>query len=63
MINLTPKKLITYVKDYDYEINIEQSKQILEVLDNFLGTYTINDIVRATDYIVMGENSRYAECF
>lgn len=63
MINLTPNKLIGLMKDYDYEIDIEQSKQILELLEDYLGTYTINDIVRTTDFVVEGENSRYADWF
>lgn len=60
---LTPNKLIVYVKDYDYDITLEQSKQILELLDDNLGVYTCNDIIRATDYITNGEDSRYAEYF
>ena len=60
---LTPQKLINYALDYDYEITLEQSKQILELLDDSLGAYTCNDIIRATDYIINGEDSRYADYF
>jgi hypothetical protein len=63
MTYLTPNKLITYAKDFDYEVNKEQAKDILDLLDDCLGNYTMNDIVRATDYIINGEDSRYAEYF
>jgi len=59
---LTVNKLITYVKDYDYETTLEQAKIIFDLLDD-LGNYTINDIIRATDYVLNGEDSRYAEYF
>jgi len=60
---LTPTKLINYTKDYDYDITIEQAKVILELLEDTLGSFTANDIVRATDYIMNGEKSRYADYF
>ena len=62
MIYLTPVKLINYVKDYDYEINMSESKKILEILEG-LGMYISEDIVMTTDYIVNGKESGYAHHF
>ena len=63
MINLTPRKLIIFTKDYNYEINKEQSIEILELLDDAFGIYNSQEIIMATDYIVNGEGSRYAPDF
>jgi len=63
MINLTPKKLITYVKDYAYEIDKSQARIILELLDDVFDIFESEDIIMATDYILLGQESRYANCF
>jgi len=63
MINLTTRKLITLAKDYDYEINKNQAKEILELLEDAFGIYDSQEIVMATDYIVNGEESGYADSF
>jgi hypothetical protein len=63
MINLTPKKLQRYVLDYDYEITLEQADTILKLLDDYYGIFTSGDIEQATDYIVNGEESIFADLF
>ena len=63
MINLTPKKLITYVKDYDYNIDKSQARIILELLDDVFDIFESEDIIMATDYILLGQESEYANCF
>ena len=63
MINLTPRKLITYVKDYDYNIDRSQARIILELLDDVFDIFESEDIIMATDYILLGQESRYANCF
>lgn len=63
MINLTPLKLQDYVKDYDYNITLNQAKEILELLDNVYGTFKSDDIQMATDYIIYGKNSMFAYYF
>jgi len=59
-MEMTPSKLQNYVKDYDYEINLNQAKQVLEVLNVYFGVYLTNDIIHATDYIVNFLDSEYA---
>jgi hypothetical protein len=63
MRNLTPKKLQKYAMDYDYEIDLEQAREILELLDDRVGIFSSEDIEMATDYIINGQNSRYADYF
>lgn len=63
MINLTAKKLQRYVLDYDYEITLEQADTILELLDEYYGIFTSGDIEIATDYVVNGNESIFAEYF
>jgi hypothetical protein len=63
MKNLTLTKLQNYVRDYDYEINLEQAKQILDLLDDAYGVFTSKEIEMATDYIVNSNESIFANCF
>ena len=63
MINLTTRKLITYVKDYDYNIDKSQARIILELLEDIYGIFESQEIVMATDYIVNGQESGYANRF
>lgn len=63
MTSLTPIKLARYVKDYDYEITVDQAEIILELLSNTLDVFNSEDIQMATDFIVNGDKSRYAEYF
>lgn len=63
MINLTPKRLIKFVKDYDYEIDKSQALIILELLEEVYGIFESQEVVIATDYIVNGQESGYANRF
>jgi len=63
MINFTPKRLQKYVLDYDYEVTINRAKAVLEILDDAYGIFESQDIEMATDYILLGEKSIYAEYF
>jgi len=63
MSNLTPKELIKFAKDYDYEIYKSQAKEILELLDEAFGIYTSREIVMGIDFIVNGQESGYADYF
>ena len=49
--------------DYDYEITIEQALLILDLLDDYCGIFCSNDIIRATDYVFLGESSIFASEF
>lgn len=64
MKKFTPNKLKDYIKDYGYEITLEQAQSILELLyDYYYGIYNNTDIQEATDYIVNGNKSKYAKLF
>jgi len=63
MIDLTPKKLIKFAKDYDYDIDKDQAKIILELLEEVYGIFESQEVVMATDYIVNGQESGYANRF
>lgn len=63
MISLTPKKLQNYLRDYDYEVTIEQSKDILELLDDWYGEFTSVDIQEAANYILTKEELRCYKCY
>lgn len=63
MISLTPKKLQNYLRDYDYEVTIEQSKDILELLDDWYGEFTSVDIQEAANYILTEEELRCYKCY
>lgn len=62
MRTLTPNLLKNYIKDYDYEITINQAKEVLKLLDGY-GIFSCEDIQEATDYIVNGSQSKYAKLF
>jgi Protein of unknown function (DUF2624). len=68
MTILSPKKIIEYVRNYDYEITMEQAKKVIELIDEYEhcnadGTFTSNDIIETTDYIVNGKESIHAHYF
>lgn len=63
MTSITPTKLIKFVADYDYEISLKQAHEILSLLDDQLGIFTSSDIQIATDYVVMGDKSRFKDYF
>ena len=63
MTNLTPNKLIKFAKDYDYDIDKSQALIILELLEDYYGIFESQEIVMATDYIVNGQESGYANRF
>lgn len=65
MRKITPNQLVEYVKDYDYKINREQAIEIMELLNEYSldGTFNSIDIQQATDYVVNGSNSIYANYF
>jgi hypothetical protein len=63
MIELTLRKLQKYVRDYNYEITMEQAKNILEILDDYYGIFTSSEIEMTTDYVVNGKESIFADYF
>lgn len=60
---MTLIKLTELMKDYDYELTLEQAEQILDLFDDYFGTDTFDTPQMCTDYIVNGDKSIFAEYF
>lgn len=63
MNTLTAKKLQQFVLDYDYEITLEQSERILDMLNDCYGVFTNVEIEEVTNYIVCGKESIFYDLY
>ncbi len=52
MQNLTPSMLQKYVSHYDYNVDLEQAKRILLLLDDYCGEFTCDDIQDITEVVI-----------